>query len=163
MGKVCKTCDVIKPIAEFYKNKELRDGHFNECKMCCNKRTRENVANNAQHYRDYHREISRLPHYVKVSRDYKQTQAGKQSIIKACLNWNKKHPDRRSAITALNHAIATGKVKRYPCWVCGSIKTHGHHPAYDQPMNVIWLCPMHHKEVHNLVGRIDVNRRNDQA
>ena len=32
--KVCKTCTIKKPLAEFYEAKENRDGYNSRCKLC---------------------------------------------------------------------------------------------------------------------------------
>ena len=32
--KVCKSCGEKKPLSEFYKEKRMKDGHFNQCKSC---------------------------------------------------------------------------------------------------------------------------------
>lgn len=48
----------------------------------------------------------------------------------------------------LQHAVASGAIKRQPCSVCKDPNTHGHHEDYSQPLNVIWLCKKHHDEIH---------------
>ena len=45
-------------------------------------------------------------------------------------------------------AIKTGRIVRLPCEACGEENTHGHHEDYTKPLDVIWLCPIHHKEAH---------------
>jgi hypothetical protein len=36
-----------------------------------------------------------------------------------------------------------------PCKNCGSvIGVHAHHDDYSKPLDVMWLCPLHHKERH---------------
>lgn len=45
-------------------------------------------------------------------------------------------------------AVAAGLLVRQPCEVCGEQKSHGHHPDYTKPLEVIWLCPMHHRVLH---------------
>lgn len=47
-----------------------------------------------------------------------------------------------------NKAILRGKLHRLPCRDCGEPKTHAHHPDYDRPLEVIWLCPAHHRAEH---------------
>lgn len=42
--KVCKVCKVEKPLSEFYRMDQMRDGHRNECKAC-------NLAAKAARYR----------------------------------------------------------------------------------------------------------------
>ena len=45
-------------------------------------------------------------------------------------------------------AIKSGKIKRQPCEICGDKKSDGHHPDYKNPLEVIWLCRIHHAELH---------------
>ena len=47
----------------------------------------------------------------------------------------------------LNHAIREGKIIRKPCTICGNI-AEAHHPDYNRPLDVIWLCFRHHREIH---------------
>jgi hypothetical protein len=36
--KICKTCNVEKPLSEFHKNYNVKDGYLNECKDCLNRK-----------------------------------------------------------------------------------------------------------------------------
>lgn len=63
--------------------------------------------------------------------------------------WKKKYPERRKAQGKLAYAIKTGKIKKGRCEVCGIKKVHAHHKDYDKPLDVIWLCPIHHHEQDN--------------
>ena len=47
-----------------------------------------------------------------------------------------------------NYARNRKKIIPLPCFVCGSLEVHGHHPDYDQPLQVVWLCPEHHNQLH---------------
>lgn len=49
---------------------------------------------------------------------------------------------------ATNWAIKSGKLKRLPCEICGEIDAEAHHPDYDKPLDVKWLCRKHHMELH---------------
>jgi len=42
-------------------------------------------------------------------------------------------------------AIATGLLRRQPCELCGDKNVHAHHEDHKKPLEVRWLCPMHHK------------------
>jgi len=55
--KKCKVCHQVKPINDFYKFKDMKDGYRNECKICSNNRTR---INKAKRGREYNNEKSRI-------------------------------------------------------------------------------------------------------
>ena len=48
----------------------------------------------------------------------------------------------------LQDAVKKGLVEKLPCWVCGDLDVEGHHPDYSAPLDVVWLCNAHHREVH---------------
>ena len=54
---------------------------------------------------------------------------------------------QRKSRVLLRHAIRDGKITRGTCH-CGKVG-EGHHEDYDKPLEVIWLCREHHREVHN--------------
>ena len=45
---------------------------------------------------------------------------------------------------AVFDAINRGDLKRKPCEVCESEQVQGHHDDYDKPLDVRWLCQIHH-------------------
>jgi hypothetical protein len=44
-----------------------------------------------------------------------------------------------------------GKLVNEPCLVCDAPSTEMHHPDYDQPLLVLWLCRKHHLELHKFL------------
>jgi len=132
--KVCFKCGQEKPISLFYPHREMRDGRLNKCIDC----TKADVA--AYQKTPPGREVkSRAERrYRRENPAYKE--AGKR--------WERANPEKKRAQTALGNAVRDGKVQRQPCEVCGSTKVHGHHDDYGQPLNVRWLCPLHHKAAH---------------
>lgn len=68
--------------------------------------------------------------------------------------WTKKYPERRKAHYAVYYAVKVGKLKKEPCKVCGITKVHAHHEDYTKPLEVVWLCPIHHYEYD-----IKINKR----
>ena len=59
----------------------------------------------------------------------------------------REHPERHRARQAVTNAIRDGRLVRQPCRICGT-KAQGHHTDYARPLDVIWLCPRHHRELH---------------
>ena len=47
-----------------------------------------------------------------------------------------------------------GKLKRQPCQ-CGETKTEMHHPDYEQPLLVLWMCRPCHIHVHRANDSVD--------
>lgn len=66
---------------------------------------------------------------------------------------NRKHREktkaRKKAHKKVENAIKFGNLVRQPCNVCGSVDSHAHHEDYNKPMEIIWLCPQHHKDQHS--------------
>jgi hypothetical protein len=50
----------------------------------------------------------------------------------------------------LNNAIRHKIVEKQSCSVCGNSNSQAHHIDYTKPLDVIWLCPVHHSEIHRL-------------
>lgn len=57
-------------------------------------------------------------------------------------------PQQRRAHKLLNAAVADGSVLRGACEVCRLPDAEAHHDDYDKPLDVRWLCPKHHRQVH---------------
>jgi len=56
---------------------------------------------------------------------------------------------RQAARDYLNRLIRQGIVKRQNCKICGSDKNiEAHHDDYERPLEVLWLCRVHHDEHH---------------
>jgi hypothetical protein len=59
------------------------------------------------------------------------------------------NPEKRRAHSAVSNAVRDGRLERGPCEVCGTTENvHGHHEDYDKPLEVRWLCVIHHAEEH---------------
>ena len=56
---------------------------------------------------------------------------------------------RHIARWLVNRAIKSGKLVKQPCEVCGSPEVHAHHDDYSKPLDVRWLCQLHHTEHHS--------------
>jgi hypothetical protein len=63
--------------------------------------------------------------------------------------WRKRNPKSYLAHLSVQNALNLGVLKRQPCEVCGGEKSEAHHPDYERPYDVVWLCRKHHKAVHS--------------
>lgn len=45
--------------------------------------------------------------------------------------------------------VVRGNIIKKPCIICKDVNSEAHHPDYDKPKQVIWLCRKHHLEIHN--------------
>jgi hypothetical protein len=55
---------------------------------------------------------------------------------------------RLNARRCARAAKRRGKIKPQPCAVCGSRRSEMHHPDYELPRTVVWLCQAHHLAWH---------------
>lgn len=52
------------------------------------------------------------------------------------------------AVGKVGNAIKSGKLIREKYRDCGAEKVFAHHPSYSKPLDVIWLCVIHHMLEH---------------
>lgn len=128
--KICFSCQIEKPFCDFYKHKQKADGHFGKCKECTKADVIANRAKNADYYREYDRKRG-----CRVDPEYTR-------------RWRSENFNKYKAESAVSNAIRDGRLKRKDCEICGAKKSHAHHDDYLKPLDVRFLCPIHHKEWH---------------
>ena len=56
---------------------------------------------------------------------------------------------REDARIVVNIMVRHGWMVREPCAMCGATeKVEAHHPTYEDPIRVVWLCRPHHRAEH---------------
>ncbi len=55
---------------------------------------------------------------------------------------------KRQARIAIKSGVKKGLIQPQPCKTCGSNKVEAHHPDYDKPTEIEWLCREHHNAIH---------------
>ena len=136
-SKLCKTCLKTLPLDLFMKSKRCVGGHTHQCKSCQKLAMKQYRVEHRLELREYDRIRDKQPHRAAHARQ-------------ATKSWEVKYPERYKAHQVVAKAIISGKLKRLPCFVCGE-KAEAHHPDYDRPLDVVWLCRPHHKETHDLI------------
>ena len=133
--KNCFKCGAEKPLTEFYKHPQMKDGHVNKCKECNKRDVSLNRKDKIDHYREYDRQRGnrQTPEYQKAKRE--------------------KWPQQYKAQTMVSNAVRGRKLFKEPCEVCHDTeRVHAHHDDYSKPLNVRWLCPAHHRAWHDTNG-----------
>lgn len=92
-------------------------------------------------------------HRTEHARQYRKTSRGKAIILKISTEQKKKSPEKHQARYLLNNAKTKGLITVEPCNICNAVKVEAHHPNYSKPLDVIWLCKLHHTELHHKVHR----------
>ncbi len=120
------------------------------CTKCGVKKTLDNT-----HWVDG-KEYSGFRHICKncwyaQCKKYNSTEEGKISQNKKNKNRRQKYPERQKAIDAVHNALKSKKLVKQPCDICRDTKVHGHHEDYSKPLQVIWLCSIHHRQRHEVL------------
>lgn len=138
--KICSTCKIEKENFLFQKRAASNDGLTASCKECLKKRDadrypKEKVKRSASH------------------KAYLKTEAGKISSRESSKKWQEQNLLKRAAHVIVGNAVRDKRLIPWP--VCAvpecCDKPEAHHPDYDRPLDVVWLCPYHHKQAHALV------------
>jgi hypothetical protein len=61
--------------------------------------------------------------------------------------WRRANPRRYLAHLYVEAAKRCGILTPQPCEICGG-KAEAHHPDYNRPGDVRWLCRKHHAQLH---------------
>ena len=138
--KQCTNCGIWWSPEFFYRNSAAPDGRAWRCIECAKKIARERLG-------------PRPP-------DWKKKSADKKAYRK---KWLDEHPgylskmkkkyysenrDKLKVRYRFREALKRGKLERQPCFVCGIESADGHHPDYSRPLDVVWLCKDHHRQLH---------------
>jgi hypothetical protein len=76
--------------------------------------------------------------------------------------WDEEHPEIAAARQAARDAVKAGYLIRQPCVVCGGVDNiEGHHPDYDRPLEVVWLCAPCHRDEHARLRKLEAAKPQD--
>jgi len=133
--KICRACLEEKCIGDFYKHKEMADGHLNICKDCTKDRVTKHRDANIERIRAYDRGRPRRSHTTK--------------------KYTERHPKKRAVHCRVSNAIRDGRMAKVnKCECCGKsdCRVVAHHDDYEQPFEVSWLCTVCHCAWHKEHG-----------
>ena len=134
--KTCFKCGERKKLSEFHKHPQMADGHLNKCKVCTRRDVDANRKKKIHYYRAYDVLRAKRPDRI----------AATKAVTK---EWRKADSRRTRAHNMVRRAIAAGHLVPRACERCPrTTDVHAHHESYDRPLDVMWLCPVCHKERH---------------
>ena len=101
-----------------------------------------------RYYKNRKKELKRLRVWVRENREkraeyfrkYRTTKKGKEATLRAIRKYESNHPWKKKVWNK------SRTIKMKPCSICGKYPAHRHHHNYNKPLEVIFLCPLHHKE-----------------
>ena len=131
MKKTCKDCGLEKNTNDFY-------GVQGECKECTRKRVSAFYRKNIERYKRYDMKRNKEPERKANRLKYQQ-------------RYRAKNPQKYLARQKAIRALARGDIVKEPCGVCGSKNVEAHHEDHAKPLEVVWLCRKHHREVDRLI------------
>lgn len=137
----CPTCRLWQVRGNFYHSKRTWNGITSQCKKC---HTNGNM------------ETRNPDNARRINREY-MARARKENPEKFHQRDNNRPPappEKVLARTILNGAVKSGKLEKpEKCPKCGSEgRIEGHHPDYEKPLEVGWVCPLCHAEIHRDLG-----------
>jgi hypothetical protein len=158
--KKCTRCGAEKPHSEYYLGGRRHKRCLNSwCKTCQNewgreysKINRERIRIRAKEYRhenpDLFIERARAVYPRRAAKIKEWARNNKEKRCETSRVSRQKFPEKFRARAALHKALRLGVLKRGRCEVCGAEKTQAHHDDYSKPLEVRFLCPKHHMEIH---------------
>ncbi len=173
--KICRKCSVAKKLAQFDKNRSMKDGLSDRCKACRKQDGKDYYAKNkeailkkrqedyqTEHGRERIRKYGQLPAVKKRNRDRKRSDKYKEwqrqyrhrpERIAAEQKRYRENKPKWRAYKAVRNAVVSGKLKPVSQCICkqcgqqaGGYHHHSHKPAFW--LDVVALCSLCHRNLH---------------
>lgn len=136
--KICFKCNTEKHLSDYYKHKQMGDGHLNKCKDCTKNDSdeREKLLRQNSEWVEKERERHRVKYFRLGYKEKHKPKTEKQ--LEATRKYRKKYPEKQKA------TLATRNMKPL---IKGN---HLHHWSYNEPhfKDVIELTILEHNKAH---------------
>jgi hypothetical protein len=121
--KKCYSCDKIKPLEEYHKSRNEKDGHAYECKECKNARNVQYRIDNIEKISKYNKKYYSNPDARKRQADWtKQPHVKKRLQLKRKANAEQRKKKNRAVLKA-HRAQASGLIKKQTKCECCNKET----------------------------------------
>lgn len=150
MMKSCINCCAEKPLPDFPKRKDSKDGCRNTCNKCTNSDWKKYKENNRESCLENTRRYARTEGGKAKAKAWRLSDKGREAKLSYQREYRLNNPEKNKAHYLLQSAVSAGEViKPDNCSKCGdSGSIHGHHPDYSKPLRVEWLCAGCHITLH---------------
>lgn len=169
--KLCISCGKEKVLSDFttYKTRKGELAYSNQCKKCRSnygkehyrknreaylKRSRAQKENNPEAYKQYLKDYYRKHSEERKLKDKAYAQKNRERINSYNREYRKRPEFKKKAdaYKMVQLALKFGiLVRPNHCEKCGKdVFTEAHHPDYNKPLEVIWLCKQCHENEHHL-------------
>jgi len=131
--KECIKCGEAKIVTEYYLYKKT-GRRWGECKECVKARAHNYWRNGNG------KEVDKRRGQKPKRKAWQRKYSAEMRV---------KHKKKKSAGQKFWNKFRYGSIPKLPCKKCGTTKlVEAHHPDYDKPFDIQWLCSKHHKEWH---------------
>lgn len=161
--KTCNKCNQTKPLSEFYKQANCKDGRRPDCIECRkiyyhkHYKTPEMIDNKRVYDRKRYEE--KRDERIACATAWKKTDKGKQAVYRYVRNKRKRDPEQSVARQAVKRAVAKGilpHISTMLCDICNEPAKHYHHyNGYNKEnqLDVIPVCIACHNKIHDNVRK----------
>ncbi len=135
--KTCPACTRKLVLSEFYSDARTATGLCTYCRECSKKKARTRYYKHHERVLAYEKVRAVTPERKAKRREYQHKMAGQNAI-------------KLAARQAVKAELRAGRMVPQPCVGCGNPRSWGHHPDYNKPLDVVWMCPRCHGREHRV-------------
>src|ERR1017187_3252258 len=87
-----------------------------------------------------------MPSSAKAQREWRKKRTDRSAASRR--SWRARNKFKTNAHAKVQTELEAGRLLRLPCEKCGNPISQAHHEYYEKPMEITWLCALHHKQRH---------------